>query len=151
VVCDGQLALAISTSIGTYSNPPLPPNTMGVGGLNTLTYSWTSAMNVLIVNAPPDPVPGGVPPSVTVGATWPENAYSFAALVAANPAAVLIDAYAGQEFPPAPPPAFPVGANGLPVGAITPSILLVSGDSGNVTKSGKHILSFFVNGTNVLV
>jgi hypothetical protein len=39
----------------------------------------------------------------------------------------------------------------LPVGAITPSVLLISGDSANVTKSGKHILSFFVNGTNVLV
>jgi hypothetical protein len=124
---DDSLNPAITAAIGTYIN----------NGSNVLTYSWDGAtQDVLIVNAPPNPVPGGVVPNVTVGAQWPENSYSWAALIAANPGAVIVDAYTGD--------------GGLPAGAITPGILLGSGDSVNVTKSGKKILSFDVNGSNVL-
>lgn len=126
VVTDSGLGAPISPSIGTYTND----------GLNNITHAWSSAQNVLIVNAPPNPVPGGVPPAITVGPSWTQNAYSFAALVAANPTAVLRDAFTGD--------------GGLPAGAITPAVLLVSGDSANVTRSGKRFLAFSVNGSSVL-
>jgi hypothetical protein len=34
----------------------------------------------------------------------------------------------------------------MPAGAVMPAILLISGDSGNVVKSGKRIVSMSVNG-----
>lgn len=123
---DSGLAPAISAAIGVYTND----------GFNNIKHSWTGAMDVLIVNAPPNPVPGGVPPNVTIGPSWFQNTYSWAALVAANPTAVLRDAFTGD--------------GGLPAGAVTPAILLVSGDSGNVTRSGKRFSSLKVNGTPVI-
>lgn len=122
---DSGLGGAISAAIGTYIND----------GLNNIKHSWSGAMDVLIVNAPPNPVPGGVPPSVSVGPSWTQNSYSWAALVAANPTATLIDIFTGD--------------GGLPAGAVTPAILLASGDSGNVTKSGKRFSSLEVNGVPV--
>ena len=127
VVLDDSLNAAITAAIGTYANP---------GGLNTLTYAWDSSMDVLIVLSPPNAVPGGVAPNVSVGAAWPENSYSFAALVAANPDAVLVDAYPAES--------------GLPAGAVVPAVMVISGDSGNVTKSGKRLLSATVNGASQL-
>jgi len=135
LLLDDSLAAAITAAIGTYSNP---------GGLNVLTYAWSSAMNACIVNSPPNAVPGGVVPSVSVGANWFENAYSWAALVAANPTAILVDAF------PANPALFPNGDGGMPAGAVVPSILMTSGDSGNLAKSGKVITSYKVNGQQVL-
>lgn len=120
-----QLSSTISLSVGTYVND----------GSNRLTYSWTRDQNVLIVGAPPDPVPGGVAPSVSIGASWFENSYSWNALVAANPQAIFVDAYPGD--------------GGAPAGAILPAILLNSGDSGTVIKSGKKIIEFSVNDTLV--
>jgi hypothetical protein len=131
---DSSLTPAIVNAIGTYANP---------GGLNTLTYSWDETLDVLIVNSPPNPTPGGVPPSVTVGPSWPANAYSWAALKAANPSAIFVDAF------PANPVFFPTGDGGSPAGAIMPALLLVSGDSGNLTRSGKHILDWKINGVPV--
>jgi len=131
---DSSLTPAIVNVIGTYANP---------GGLNTLIYSWDATMDVLIVNAPPNPTPGGVPPDVSVGPNWPANAYSWAALVAANPAAIFVDAF------PANPLFFPTGDGGSPAGAILPALLLASGDSGNLTKSGKLILDWKINGVPV--
>jgi hypothetical protein len=126
VTNDDSLAGAITASIGTYVN----------NGSNVLTYGWDGlTQNVLIVGQVP-PAPGGVPADVSVGASWLENSYDWQALVAANPTAVLVDAFTGD--------------GGLPAGAITPAVMLVSGDSGNVTKSGKKIQSFKVNGSNVL-
>lgn len=128
VVCSDGLNPLISNAIGTYSNP---------GGLNTLTYSWSSSQSVQIVNAPPNAVPGLVTPSVSVAPTtdWRNNCYSFSALSAANPLAVLRDCWPND--------------GGLPVGQIVPSILLCSGDSGTFEKSGKLILSMAVNGSSV--
>ena len=126
VVSTDQLAVAINDSVGTYVN----------NGSNVLTYSWDSSQNVLIVLAPPNPVPGGVAPDVSVGASWLENSYKFSDIVAANPDAVLVDAYPAD--------------GGLPAGAIVPSMMLISGDSGTVIKSGKKINSFSINGTNLL-
>jgi len=123
-----QLTAAISDSTGTFVND----------GSNTLTYSWDGATdNILIVLAPPNPVPGGVAPNVVVapGTQWFQNAYKWTDLVAANPDAVLVDAFSGD--------------GGLPAGAVTPAILLTSGDSGNVTASGKYIRSFKVNGETI--
>jgi hypothetical protein len=134
VLASDQLPAAVSAVIGSYLNVA-----------NTLTYSWTSALAVAIVNAPPNAVPGAVPPLVSVGPTWLDNAYSFAALVAANPAAVLVDAFPANAL------LFPTGDGGAPVGAIMPAAWLVSGDSGNVTKSGKRILSWKINGTELVV
>lgn len=126
VVCTDQLAPAISNSVGTYIN----------NGSNVFDYSWAPSQNALIVLAPPNPVPGGVAPSVSVGPLWLENSYSWQSLVSANPGAFLVDAYSGD--------------GGLPAGAVTPSILMVSGDSGTRIVQGKRIRSFFVNGNNVL-
>jgi len=126
VVSTDQLAAAINNSVGTYVN----------NGSNVLTYSWDSSQNVLIVLAPPNPVPGGVAPDVSIGASWLENSYKFSDIVAANPDAVLIDSYPAD--------------GGLPAGAIVPSMMLISGDSGTVIKSGKKINSFSINGTNLL-
>lgn len=131
---DSSLTLAIVNVIGTYANP---------GGLNTLIYSWDATMDVLIVNSPPNPTPGGVPPSVTVGPSWPANAYSWSALKAANPNAIFVDAF------PANPVFFPTGDGGAPAGAILPALLLASGDSGNLTKSGKRIIEWKINGVPV--
>jgi hypothetical protein len=125
-LCDDSLNGAISNSIGSYLN----------NGSNVMTYSWDSSMNALIVLAPPNAVPGGVAPAVSVGAAWPENSYRWSDLVAANPGAVLIDAFPAD--------------GGLPAGAVVPAVLLVSGDSGNVVKSGKRIAEFSVNGDSVL-
>jgi hypothetical protein len=126
VVTDSGLGAAISAAIGTYTN----------NGSNLITHAWSAAQAVLIVNAPPNPVPGGVPPLVSVGPSWLQNAYSFAALVAANPTAILVDAFTAD--------------GGMPAGAVTPAVLLVSGDSGNVARSGKRVFSFLVNGGSVL-
>jgi len=126
VLCDDSLNAAITASIGAYSN----------NGQNELTYSWTSAQNALIVLAPPNPVPGGVAPDVSVGGLWTENSYRWSDLVAANPDAILVDAFTGD--------------GGLPAGAVTPSVMLVSGDSGNVVRSGKRVSAFSVNGASVL-
>lgn len=126
VMCDDSLAGAITAAIGTYQN----------NGANVLQYRWDSTMDVLIVLAPPNPVPGGVVPDVSVGASWLENAYKWTDLVAANPNAVLVDAYPAD--------------GGLPAGAVMPAILLVSGDSGNITRSGKRIAALNVNGASVL-
>jgi len=122
-----QLDAAISGSTGTFVND----------GNNVLTYSWDGASdNVLIVLAPPNPVPGGVAPNVTTGASWFQNSYKWTELVAANPTAILVDAFSAD--------------GGLPAGAVTPSVLLTSGDSGNTTRSGKRIKSFIVNGQDLL-
>lgn len=126
VISTDQLNPSINDSVGTYVND----------GSNVLTYSWSSNQNALIVLAPPNPVPGGVAPDVTVGASWLENSYRWSDLVAANPDAVLVDAFSAD--------------GGLPAGVVTPSILLVSGDSGNVNRSGKRISSFSVNGQEFL-
>jgi hypothetical protein len=122
VALDDSLNPAITAAIGTYSNP---------GGLNKLTFRWEASMDVLIVGAPPALVPGGVAPNVSVGASWLENSYSFAALLAANPDAILVDAFSGD--------------GGLPAGAITPALMILSGDSGNLTRSGKRLTSLKVN------
>lgn len=126
-VLDDSLNPAITNSIGTYTN----------NGSNELTFAWDGAtQNVLLVGSPPNPVPGGVTPDVSVGAAWPDNSYSWQDLVAANPDAKLVDVWAND--------------GGLPAGAVVPPILLASGDSGNVVASGKAVLEFAVNGTNVL-
>jgi len=122
---DDSLAAAITASIGTYVN----------NGSNELTYSWDNTMNTLIVLAPPNPVPGGVAPDVSVGASWFDNSYRWADLVAANPSAILVDAYPAD--------------GGMPSGAILPSVLLVSGDSSNLVRSGKRMKSFTVNGSEI--
>lgn len=155
-LCDAQLAPAISNAIGTY-----------VPGLTGCSVHWQSTEtfpglngHILIVNSPfipppPGPTrdtPGGVLPNVTVGPLWTENAFRIADLLAGNPGAILIDAFtanpnAMQGGVPAP---IVGGDGGLPAGARTPAILLVSGDSSNVVKSGKQIISWFVNGTPIV-
>lgn len=126
VVATDQLAPAVVASVGTYVN----------NGLNLLTYHWDASMAAFIVGAPPAPVPGGVPPLVSVGPGWFENTYSFAALVAANPNARIVAAFPAD--------------GGLPAGAIVGPLLLTSGDSGTVTKSGKLISRFEVNGESLI-
>lgn len=127
IAATDQLDAAINNSVGTFSN----------NGSNVLTYSWSAATdNVLIVLSPPNPVPGGVPVGVTTGPSWFQNSYSWAALVAANQNAVIVDAYPGD--------------NGMPAGMILPGIILKSGDDATVIKSGKKIASFKVNGSPVL-
>lgn len=133
VCASDQLAPAITAAIGTYANP---------GGLNTLTYSWSQLQSVIIIGSPANPTPGGVPPSISVGGGTFDNAYSWAALKAANPTAIFVDAFPAPTFA-------PTGDGGMPAGAIVPAIVVVSGDSGNVTKSGKRLQSLLVNGTAV--
>jgi len=122
VTNDDSLNPAITNAIGTYVNP---------GGNNELTYAWDDTMDVLIVGQVP-PGPGGTAPNVSVGAAWPENSYSMSDLVANNPDAVLLDVFTGD--------------GGLPAGTVTPALMLISGDSGNITRSGKQISSFEFNG-----
>ena len=127
VLLDDSLNGAITSALGTYANP---------GGLNVLTYAWTSALDCLVVGSTPGTIPGGVAAHVTVGPAWTERAYRWADLVAANPAAVLVDAFPAD--------------GGLPAGAVMPSILLVSGDSSTTQRSGKRITALSVNGSSVL-
>ncbi len=124
VLLDDSLAGVITGAIGTYSN-----------AANTLTYAWTSAQAVLIVGSTP-PAPGGVFPSVSVGALWAENAYDMTALVAANPHAKIVDAYTGD--------------GGLPAGARVSGILLCSGDSGSTTEAGYRIATLTINGSGII-
>lgn len=127
IVATDQLDTLINNSVGTFVN----------NGSNVLTYSWSAATdNALIVLSPPNPVPGSVPVGVSTGPSWFQNSYSWAALVAANPDAVIVDAYPDD--------------GGMPAGMIVPGILLKSGDSGTIIKSGKKILSFEVNGQSQL-
>lgn len=121
VLMDSGLAPAISGSVGSYTN-------LG----NTINHSWTAAQSCLIVSSPPTPAPGGILPTLSVGPSWPNNSYNFASLVAANPQAILVDCYPAD--------------GGMPAGALLPAILLCSGDSANVTKSGKRIRTLAVNG-----
>jgi len=126
IVATDQLAAAITNAVGSYSND----------GNNKLTYGWDDSMDVVIVGSPPAPSPGGVPVSVSVGASFLENAYNWQALVAANPDAIFFRGYPGD--------------GGYPAGAVLPGLLLLSGDSGTLIKSGKLISRLFVNGTSVL-
>ena len=50
VLLDDSLNGAITAAIGSYSNP---------GGLNVLTYSWTSAQDCLVVGSTPGTIPAG--------------------------------------------------------------------------------------------
>jgi len=125
VLMDSGLSPAISGSIGGYTN-------LG----NTITHSWTNLQSVTIVSSPPTPAPGGILPTLYVGPSWPNNSYNFASLVAANPQAILVDCYPAD--------------GGMPAGAVLPAILLCSGDSANLTKSGKRIKSLRVNGVQRL-
>jgi len=127
VLADDSLNPSVSASIGSYANP---------GGQNLLTYSWGADQNVLIVNSPLNSAPGGVAPQISVGAAWPENSYKWSSLVSANPHAVLVDAFPND--------------GGMPAGAVMPALLLVSGDSGNLARSGKRVTALKVNGSNVL-
>jgi hypothetical protein len=122
VILTDQVPPAVRASLGTYTN-------LG----NVLTYSWDAdTQNASIVNAPPNPVPGGVLPDVNVGPLWLERSYKFTDLVAANPDAILVDAYPND--------------GGLPAGAVVPAILILSGDSGTLVKSGKWVSNIMVNG-----
>jgi hypothetical protein len=127
VMLSDQLNPLITAALGTYSNP---------GFLDVLTYAWTSAKDCLIVNSTPGTIPGGVVADVTVGPGWLERAYRWGDLVAANPAATLVDAFPAD--------------NGYPAGAVMPAITLNSGDSGNTQRSGKRIAAMSVNGNSVL-
>ena len=127
VLADDSLNPAVTASIGGYANP---------GGQNLLTYSWSANQNVLIVGSPPHAVPGGVAPQVSMGTAWPENSYKWSSLVSANPHAVLVDAFPND--------------GGMPAGAVMPALLLVSGDSGNLARSGKRVTAMKVNGIDVL-
>lgn len=125
VVSTDQLNPLINNSVGTYIN----------NGSNVLTYSWNNSQNALIALSPPNPSPGGVVPDVSVGPSWLDNSYKWSDIVSLNPGAVLSDAYPGDS--------------GLPAGAIVPSIMLVSGDSGTLIKSGKKIFNMSVNGSSI--
>lgn len=127
VMCADSLNATITNAVGQYANP---------GGLNTLTYSWTSAQSVLIVLSPPAAAPGGVLPNHSVGPNWPENSYSFAQLVMANPQAIMVEVFPSD--------------GGMPAGAIVGPIFVMAGDSGNTTKSGKFLQSFKVNGSELI-
>lgn len=120
-----QLAAPIVAACGTQSN----------NGLNELTYSWNGATQDVIIVGQTPPAPGGVAPNVSVGPLFLENSYSFQALVAANPGAVLVDAFTGD--------------GGLPAGTITPAVMLITGDSNGATRAGKKILSMSINGSSV--
>lgn len=124
VVCDDSLNASITNSIGVY----------GALVNNQRTYSWDSSQNVLIVGQTP-PGPGGVAPDISVGASWLENSYKISDLIAANPDAKIV-----RQF---------VGDGGLPSGSQMTGIFIVSGDSGNVTKSGKLINYWEINGDKV--
>jgi len=134
VMCDSGNAPIVANAIGSYANP---------GGLNTLDYAWNKLQDVLIVNAPPNPVPGGVPVNINNGPIWLNKTYQWSALVAANPTAIFVDAF---------PATFgtPGGDGGSPSGAIIAALSINSGDSGNVIRSGKNILKLQVNGIDVL-
>jgi len=128
VMCDDSLAPIITNAIGSFVND----------GNNVLTYGWNKSQYVLIVNSPTLlPAPGGVLPAISVGLNWQANAYDFAALLAANPTAVVVD-----EWP---------NDGGMPAGAILPGPLLISGDSGNITKAGYNVTSLKINNQELLV
>ena len=148
-ILDRQLAAAISASIGSYAD---------VGALHT--HSWLSAESAPGVNGsvciigvtnpavPPAVPPGGCPVNVTVGIGQFENTYKWSDLVALNPTAVLVDAFPANPVGFAPPG--PTGDGGMPVGALVPAIEIVSGDSGNLVKSGKQLVALAVNGTPII-
>jgi hypothetical protein len=118
---------AITASIGTHTNP---------GGNNVLIYSWLNTQNVLVVNSEIAPVPGVLPALIAPGpASWLNQSYAFAGIVAANPQARLVDAFPRD--------------GGLPAGAVVSAVLLISGDSGTTTRSGKRILTLSINGSQI--
>lgn len=126
VMLDDSLNAAITAAIGSFVN----------NGSNVLTYGWDGlTQDILIVGQVP-PAPGGVAANVSVGPSWLENSYTWQDIIAANPDAILVDAFSGD--------------GGLPAAAVTPAIMVASGDSGNVVRSGKKISAFSVNGNSVL-
>jgi hypothetical protein len=136
---DDSLLPVISAAIGTYTGIPGP---FPVGP--NYNYKWNATLpanaggSVLIVGIPGPLGPGGVPPSVSaVGAPfWQYNAFSWTALAAANPNAKLVEVFPAD--------------GGMPAGAMVPPVALISGDSGNMIKSGKKILQFFLNGNPII-
>ena len=74
--------------------------------------------------------------SVSVGPGFLENTYNWQALVAANPDAIFFRGYPGD--------------GGYPAGAVLPPLLLISGDSATLVKSGKQVTSVLVNGQEIL-
>ncbi|HKZ74080.1 MAG TPA: hypothetical protein VJ011_08450 [Steroidobacteraceae bacterium] len=141
---DRQLAAAISASIGSYAD---------AGPLHTHTWlavetapGINGSVCIIGVTNPPGAAtpPGGCPVNVTVGAGQFENTYRWTDLIATNPTAVLVDAFPANAV------LFPTGDGGMPVGAVTPAILVVSGDSANIVKSGKRIVALTVNGTPIV-
>lgn len=128
VVTSTGLNPLITASIGSYTN---------AGGNNVLVHAWTRAQSVLVVNSHITPVPGVLPNLTIPGpSSWLNQSYSFADLVAAHPQARLVEAFPRD--------------GGLPAGAVVASVLLLSGDSGTTTRSGKRILTFSINGNSVL-
>ena len=126
IVATDQLSGPVVAAVGDYSN----------NGSNVLTYGWDDTKDVIIVGSPPAPSPGGVPVSVSVGPGFLDNTYNWQALVAANPDAIFFRGYPGD--------------GGYPAGAVLPPLLLVSGDSGTLIKSGKQVTSLLVNGQEML-
>ena len=124
IVCTDQLNPLINNSVGTYLNAG-----------NTLTYSWNNSLGVIVVSTlPADPFFTGpaIVPIVSVGATALENSYSVASIIIAYPLATLMTSYSGD--------------GGFGAGDVSSSILLVSGDSGNVLQSAKEITYMSING-----
>jgi hypothetical protein len=133
VMCTGdQLNMTIDNAVTIVSPTPS----------SVLTYSWDTTKSVMIVLLTGNGMfqyPNNLPATTFVtmnSGTWLENAISWSSLLAANPNARLVDAFPAD--------------GGMPAGAIMPAVLLVSGDSETVTKSGKKITAFSVNGKNVL-
>jgi len=124
---------AVRDAVGSYTND----------GSNQLTYHWDNTMSVAIANAPPNPVPGGVSPSVNVGSNWFERAYAWSDLVAANPNAVIRDAF------PANAAYFALGDAGFASGAYMPGISILSGSTSTLSRNGKLIVSAAVNGASI--
>jgi hypothetical protein len=122
-------AVAVMLNTGTLSSPT--PST-------TLFTHLPGPNFVQIVNVF-GPVPAAISPvplpiAAGAGPTWPGASFRYSDILAAYPAAVLVDAATGD--------------GGLPLGATTPSVMLLLGGSTNTAFRTERILRLQINGAN---
>jgi hypothetical protein len=128
--------LAVCTPDG-FLSPALNVGSYTDNGDGTATFEWDPALHyVQVVGAPPAGPPAGVPATVVLGPAWQDRSTDWAAFVAADPTASVVDGI------------HPDG--GVGVGTDIPQVFLSMGDSSNVDLAELELLEFSI-GPDIII